>query len=220
MTAQCRERLIYNGEEYYLATEPLASYLIKHDIRFIAPHTACWRGYIGSWLIEDNKLYLVDLKANISEGNKKFGADKEVGLDFLFPGQTKVFANWYSEVIRIPHGKMMKYVHQGYASLYEKELFLRFESGILVSYREEDNTHFYANKKRMEERNMSDLCEAIFGVKLQKKGNWLHNCLDIYINYIEDKHKKLASTVIMERKAEFSYKHSSTFSIFQPLSIL
>ena len=27
MTAQCRERLIYNGEEYYLATEPLASYL-------------------------------------------------------------------------------------------------------------------------------------------------------------------------------------------------
>lgn len=31
------------------------------------------------------------------------------------------------------------------------------------------------NKKRMEERNMSDLCEAIFGVKLQKKGNWLHN---------------------------------------------
>lgn len=109
MTAQCRERLIYNGEEYYLATEPLASYLIKHDIRFIAPHTACWRGYIGSWLIEDNKLYLVDLKANISEGNKKFGADKEVGLDFLFPGQTKVFANWYSEVIRIPHGKMIKY---------------------------------------------------------------------------------------------------------------
>ena len=29
MTAQCRERLIYNGEEYYLATEPLASYLTK-----------------------------------------------------------------------------------------------------------------------------------------------------------------------------------------------
>lgn len=28
MTAQCRERLIYNGEEYYLATEPLAPYLI------------------------------------------------------------------------------------------------------------------------------------------------------------------------------------------------
>ena len=118
MTAQCRERLIYNGEEYYLATEPLASYLIKYDIRFIAPHTACWRGYIGSWLIEDNKLYLVDLKANISENNKKYGADKEVGLDFLFPGQTKVFANWYSEVIHIPHGKMMKYVHQGYASLH------------------------------------------------------------------------------------------------------
>ena len=51
----------------------------------------------------------------------------------------------------------------------KKSLFLRFESGILVSYREEDNTHFYANKKRMEERNMSDLCEAIFGVKTSGK---------------------------------------------------
>lgn len=49
----------------------------------------------------------------------------------------------------------------------------RFESGVLVSYREEDNTHFYADKKEMEERNMSDLCEAIFGVKLQKKESWL-----------------------------------------------
>lgn len=26
----------------------------------------------------------------------------------------------------------------------------------------------------MEERNMSDLWEAIFGVKLQKKESWLH----------------------------------------------
>lgn len=122
MTAQCRERLIYSGEEYYLATEPLAPYLVSHKIRFAAPHTACWRGYIGSWLIEDNKLYLVDLEANISEGDRKFGEGKEVGLDYLFPGQTKVFADWYSDVMRIPHGKMMKYVHQGYASLYEKEL--------------------------------------------------------------------------------------------------
>ena len=46
MTAQCRERLIYSGEEYYLATEPLAPYLVSHKIRFTAPRTACWRGYI------------------------------------------------------------------------------------------------------------------------------------------------------------------------------
>lgn len=87
MTAQCRERLIYNGEEYYLATEPLAPYLVSHKIRFTAPHTACWRGYIGSWLIEDNKLYLVDLEANISDGDRKFGEDKEVGLDYFLEKQ-------------------------------------------------------------------------------------------------------------------------------------
>ncbi len=75
---------------------------------------------------------------------------------------------------------MMQYVHQGYASLYEKELFLTVESGVIVDESEIDNTHFYNDKKSMEKRNQDDLFEAIFGVKPlrstraknQKKKSW------------------------------------------------
>ncbi len=177
MTAQVRERLIYNNEEYSLATEPLSPYLAKHKIEFPSTTTACWRGYCGKWLIENNKLYLIDLKAN--SGNFLFDG-RTVGIDYLFPGQNKVFADWYSGEIRIPYGKMMQYVHQGYASLYEKELFLTVESGVIVDESEIDNTHFYNDKKSMEKRNQDDLFEAIFGVKPlrstraknQKKKSW------------------------------------------------
>lgn len=177
MTAQVGETLIYNNEEYSLATEPLSPYLAKHNIKFPFTMTTCRRGYCGKWLIENNKLYLIDLKAN---SGKFFFDGRTVGIDYLFPGQNKVFADWYSGKIRIPYGEMMQYVHQGYASLYEKELFLTVESGIIVDESEIDNTHFYNDKKSMEKRNQDDLFEAIFGVKPlrstraknQKKKSW------------------------------------------------
>ena len=40
MTAQCREHLVYNNEEYSLATEPLYSYLVDKKISFTSPSTA------------------------------------------------------------------------------------------------------------------------------------------------------------------------------------
>ncbi len=36
-------------------------------------------------------------------------------------------------------GGLLEYVHGGYASTYEKDLFLRFERGILISERIVDN---------------------------------------------------------------------------------
>lgn len=172
MTAQVREKLIYNDREYYLATEPLYPYLIDNKITFVFSTTSCWRGYIGSWLIEDNKLYITGLEAYVCNSRKLntiLRPDRKVGLDYLFPGQSKVFADWYSGEIRIPYGKMMKYVHQGYASLYEEELFLKVEAGIITSCCKIDNTHFYNDEEGMNKRNMSDLLEAIFGGKPRKR---------------------------------------------------
>lgn len=85
-------------------------------------------------------------------------------LDYLFPEKEKVFAKWFSGEIRIPHGEMMKYVHQEYASLYEKELFLKIKKGIVISQYEMGNTHLYDDKAGMKERNMRDLIRAIFGI--------------------------------------------------------
>jgi hypothetical protein len=136
MTAQVRDILLYNGTTYHIATEPLKQlFEIMGDDKpkLISPHTACWRGYVGTWQIEEDKLYLIDFQGH---GEKQ----AKVGMEYIFPGQIKVFAEWYTGEIRIPHGELLHYEHRGYLSIYEKELFLEFKKGILISTRELDNT--------------------------------------------------------------------------------
>ena len=35
----------------------------------------------------------------------------------------------------MPHGEMLRYEHMGYGSTFEKDLFLKFEAGVLVEER-------------------------------------------------------------------------------------
>ena len=69
------------------------------------------------------------------------------------------------------------------ASLYEKELFLNVQKGIVISEREIDNTHYYDDLKGMEERNMDDLWGAIFGIK-RKKSQKTTNRIKLWLNKI------------------------------------
>lgn len=161
MTAQAGERLIFKGEETWMAAEPLNQYLEnRNDIKFVSPSTACWRGYYGQWEIKNNKLFLVELKAYL-EGYR------EVGLDYLFPRQNKVFANWFSGEIRIPQGEMLDYVHMGYASLYERDLILVFENGLLTNEYVIDNEEEYQN--RIEKREKQKIEQTEKEAKKKKK---------------------------------------------------
>ncbi len=186
MTAQRSDKLIYKGNEYELASEPLNVYLKGTGIRLAQISTACHRGYIAEWLIEDDKLFLIDFNAFIpnNETDKNWVSKdevEEVGLKYLFPNQEKVFAEWFSGVLRVPYGEMIRYVHQGYASIYEKELYLRFVNGKYVSYREIDQSHLRGNEMALKEKAMDGIWEAIFGVKRSKiepKKNWFNKFLD------------------------------------------
>ena len=136
MTAQEREILYYNGETYWLSTEPLKPILDLMGVEkldFPSCSTSCRRNYIGIWEIENDKLFLIDLKAHS-------GSTDEVSIDVIFPNQKKVFAGWFTGEIKIPQGKMLHYEHMGYMSIYEKDLFLEFKKGVLVGNREVDNT--------------------------------------------------------------------------------
>ncbi len=120
MTAQIREILYYNGEKYFLSSEPLKPLLeIIGDNPFPKPivcSTACWRGYVETWEIFEDKFFLVGLKGCPEE-------NKELSLDNLFPNQDKVFAEWFTGEIIIPQGKMLHYEHMGYMSIFERDLF-------------------------------------------------------------------------------------------------
>lgn len=63
-------------------------------------------------------------------------------LKDLFPGRVqdaRVFAAWFSGELRIPEGKLLRYVHMGYGSIYEQERFLQVKGGVVLSERVEDN---------------------------------------------------------------------------------
>ena len=133
MTAQIKELLLYKGKKIGMATEPLEPYLQnRKDIDFLFRSTACSRGYFGIWELRDKKLFIIKLKGCIKDY-------KEVDLNYLFPNKNEVFADWFSGDIRIPQGKMLQYVHLGYKSIFEKDLLLKLEDGVLVDERVIDN---------------------------------------------------------------------------------
>ena len=134
MTIQAGDILSYNGEKKTIATEPLKSYLeTRSDVSFIFKSTALVRGYIGTWEIKNNQLYLISLLGFV-DNNKK------VDLSYLFPNKTEVFANWFSGNIRIPEGELLNKINLGYASVFEKDRILNIKEGILISETVKDNT--------------------------------------------------------------------------------
>lgn len=135
MTAQIGETLHYRGESLTMATEPLESYFAMGGAHpgFAANSTALHRGYVGSWEITRERLYLVELTATLDGG-------MPASLESIFPGfPDRVFAHWYCGTLRIPQGKRLRYVHGGYLSEYERDLMLEIEKGVVLRTWVRDN---------------------------------------------------------------------------------
>ncbi len=138
-TAQLPERIVYEGTEGFLFTDPLESYFTKDSPRpeFAAPHTACWRGYVGVWEIKEDFLYLSDIKAWMRNAEGKAAS---VGFEKIFPGKSKPLkADWFTGTLRIPRGKAIHYVHMGYQTIYEVDVFLTIEAGKVIGRQTVDN---------------------------------------------------------------------------------
>jgi hypothetical protein len=140
MTAQIGERLHFNGQEMSMCTHPLGDYFALGGIdpgfgqEWPLDCTALWRGYIGTWEVLGDRLYLVAIHKLVLNGP---------GTNFLetvFPGYPdRVFAHWYSGTLRIPQGNTLKYVHMGYQSTYERDLLIKVERGVIGEVRIHEN---------------------------------------------------------------------------------
>ena len=129
MTAQFAETLILEGQATAMCSQPLGSYFEFGGIEtdFAATHTALWRGYIGTWEMLGGRLYLISLRGTLQTG-------EPASLATIFPEYPeRVFAHWYSGVLRIPQGELLEYVHAGYGSIYEKDLLIDVESGVVIN---------------------------------------------------------------------------------------
>ena len=118
-----------------MCTTPLSNYFTMggRGPHFKSNCTALWRGYIGTWEVLNDRLYLVDLEGILKDGSA-------ASLETFFPHYPdRVFAHWYSGTIRVPKGKQLEYVHSGYASIFERDLLLDVLQGVVLSARVRHN---------------------------------------------------------------------------------
>jgi hypothetical protein len=134
---QPRDKLFYNGQTFYVKANPLTSLfeLMGDDCPVFEREREChYRVYSGTWEIENDRLFLIDFNGFIAE-------DIQVSIDFLFPEQKKVFAEWFTGEIDIPQGRFRDDGIRG-SRVHEKYLFLRFEKGVIVGSRIEETKNF------------------------------------------------------------------------------
>jgi hypothetical protein len=136
MTAQIADRIIIGNKRYSLFSEPFHVFLITaykdiprpEWIHLLPSSTANWRGYQATWSIVDNQLFLTKI-TGIYQNER--GTLKRLNLKLIFGGADPVMANWYSGTLKIPDGRMLKYVHAGYGSQYQKEHRIMVSKGIV-----------------------------------------------------------------------------------------
>lgn len=135
-TGQISDKIIYKGEKYSLNTNPLESFFEKNPNRKPNPEiisTALWRGYIATFEIQNDQLFVNDII--IMEKDTLYNHDdtKWISvLNLVFPEQKQVKVDWLTGLLVIPTGKLVNYIHMGYASTYENYILLEIEKGNLV----------------------------------------------------------------------------------------
>lgn len=128
MTTQVREKIFYKGERLEMFTTPLEDFFSQMEggrPDFGDPPSCLWRGYIGTWEILGDRLFLLNFNSTLRDGTK-------VSTKTYFPEFTeKVFAEWYSGTLKIGMGGIIQTIYI-YQKVYEKDLFIDIQKGVVV----------------------------------------------------------------------------------------
>ena len=120
MTTQVQERIIIDGERYPLINAlslPEDESIIQIKRKGIIEKSSnCWRGYVGTWEIKDDKLYLIDFSSGM--------------YDVL--SNLPILADWITGVGQVATGDMIKGSSWD-ITRYESEMHLTFENGLVVN---------------------------------------------------------------------------------------
>lgn len=144
-TGQAPDRLIWKGDTLSLFSNPLESHPgIKRLKSLIFQNkkegfnTACWRGYEAEWIIIDNKLYLQNIySCEYSDDSVKSDLGAVFGTHFR---NGRVAAEWVNEELYIPQGRCLHYIHDGYESIYVREIGLVINNGTVLKVHQYDNS--------------------------------------------------------------------------------
>ena len=157
MTAQLPDGLKYKGQWRSLCANPLESFFDSDNLRpdFKSPHTACWRGYVAEWEVEDDTLYLVGLEGWVGGDEDTYAVNaRSIGLEDLFPWAAgRVKATWFTGELRVPQGNLLEDDFDfAYGRIYEENLLLFFHEGKLVRTEIKDNRHLIPEIRKRQRR--------------------------------------------------------------------
>lgn len=148
-TAQIPDILIYKGEEYALFSNPLEEYFEKHPDekpQSDVTNTALWRGYIATFEIKDNQLFIKDIEIQYYDEISDEYLWRSV-IEEVFPNQKEVKVDWFTGLLVIPQGKLVNYVHMGYASTYENYILFEIDKGNLTKEKKFNHKEYEKFKK-------------------------------------------------------------------------
>jgi len=127
MTAQQHEILIIDGHRTSMAfcpTLPDNEPILQKDGKVsLSANSSLWRGYVGTWEIIEDKFYLNGIKS----------------FKIKLVNKCPALATWFTGTLRIPEGEILEYIHLGFGTVFEYELHIKIEKGIVIKTKSIDN---------------------------------------------------------------------------------
>lgn len=195
-TAQFPEIIHIGGNEHALNTNPLAAHL-EHT-GWTPPadaviSSANWRGYIASWEVKNDQLFLIDVTIRL-HGTARGDYVKKSIIEDLFPSVSDgVIANWFSGALIVPQGEITHYVHMGYGSSYESYQVLRIESGQVIEHLtlSDDEFDAYRDKKFKAFTSTDEFKESLDELREGASGMTEEQLLDFMRSFYAERYLSL-----------------------------
>jgi hypothetical protein len=199
-TPQVGEIIIIGTDTLTLRSLPLEPYLEKNQINFqeilenkgYGFSTCCYRRYQGYWILKNDSLFLVSIKACAPQG-----LVPEIDLSLIFDSRSlkksPIFANWFSDTLTIPYGNKIHYEHSGWGWFYEKEVDIVLKKGVVLNRIEYDNSKSHISKYQ---KNPGLLQEFI-----KSKINWpnvphIDSVETVFVKIFENKQNQIIAEVM------------------------
>jgi len=136
-TGQFSDILIWNGNEYTItANYPMQDYFeIFPEKRPPPAGSALQRGYIATYEIINNELWLIDIKipnGNYSIINGNFIIGYTSIINEFLNGEERLKFIWFNGYLILPQGNIIGYEQAGYEASFENYLIIEIHDGDFI----------------------------------------------------------------------------------------
>nr|WP_321411245.1 energy transducer TonB [uncultured Carboxylicivirga sp.] len=133
-TEQTPDVLIYKSDTIFIDFYPLeklmkSDSIIRNKIIDYSDTTcmssSCWRGHIGTWKIENDSLFLIELVNGCED--YRFSLEQVFGKQKV--NNKKVFANWVTKNIGAVFGEFLRFDVENWESIYSNTFYCDIKNG-------------------------------------------------------------------------------------------